>query len=84
MWDARSQEIEILGSNSNLAYDASKTEFSVIKAKTSYLFDPTTGNRNILKIEGGIQVRYIKLVISSNDTKGGYNAQLSEISIYGE
>lgn len=84
MWDARSQEIEILGSSSNLAYDKVNTQFTNVVAKTSYLFDPATGNRNIIKLEQGVQVRYIKLVISSNDTKGGYNAQLSEFSVYGE
>lgn len=81
-WDARNEEIEIFGSDSNLAY-SKDTAFTSLVAKKTYLFDPTTGNRNIIEITG-TQVRFIKLVITSNDARGGYNAQLSEVSVYGE
>lgn len=81
-WDARHQDIEILGSDSTNSYDQ-QTQFTTLVAKTTYLFDPATGNRNIVTITS-TQVRFIKLVISSNDAKGGYNAQLSEFSVYGE
>lgn len=81
-WDARNQEIEILGSDSTNSYDQ-QTQFTTLVDKTTYLFDPATGNRNIVTITS-TQVRFIKLVISSNDAKGGYNAQLSEFSVYGE
>lgn len=82
-WDARNEEIEILGSASTTNYSKDKTEFTTLVQKTKYLFDPTTGNRNIVTIDA-TQVRFLKLVISSNDSKGGYNAQLSEFSVYGE
>ena len=81
-WDARNEEIEIFGSDSTNSY-SQNTEFRTLVNKTKYLFDPTTGNRNIVTINA-TQVRFLKLVISSNDAKGGYNAQLSEFSVYGE
>lgn len=84
LWDARTQKIEILGSNSNLAYDKKSTEFEVLVKENDYLFDPSTGNINIVRLEKSINVRFIKLVISSNDIAGGYNAQLSEFSVYGD
>ena len=83
VWDARTQEIEILGSNSNVSYTSS-TQFKTIIEKKGYLFDPSVGNRIIIKLDSSIEVRFIKLVISSNDIKGGYNAQLSEFSVYGD
>lgn len=81
LWSARTEEIEILGSATNSTYN-SNLNFETIVTKTKYLFDPSTGNRNIVTIDT-IQVRYIKLVITSNDVKGGYGAQLSEFSVYG-
>lgn len=81
-WDARNEEIEIFGSDSNVSY-SKDTTFTSLVAKKTYLFDPKTGNRNIIEITA-TQVRYIKLVITSNDARGGYNAQLSEVSVYGE
>lgn len=84
LWDARTQEIEILYSNSNLAYDSATTKFETLVEKAPYLFDPSTGNRNIIKLDKAVQVRFIKVIISSNDIKGGYNAQVSEFSVYGE
>ena len=81
LWSARTQEIEILGSATNSAYN-SNIEFKAIVEKSKYLFDPTTGNRNIVTTDM-VKVRYIKLVITSNDVKGGYSAQLSEFSVYG-
>lgn len=84
LWDARTQEIEILYSDSNLSYDSGTTKFETLVEKTPYLFDPSTGNRNIIRLENAVKVRYIKVIISSNDIKGGYNAQVSEFSVYGE
>lgn len=83
MWDARTEEIEILGSDSTVAY-TDATQFTQMVAKTGYLFDPQTGNRNIIMFETPVSARFIKVVITSNDIKAGYNAQLSEISVYGE
>ena len=51
-------------------------------AANDYLFDPLTGNINVVKLSENKNARYIKLVITSNDVKGGYNAQLSEFSVY--
>ena len=82
-WDARSEEIEILVSNSTQSYSSS-TSFTTLVAKESFLFDPQTGNRNIINIETPVSARFIKVVIYSNDIRAGYNAQLSEISVYGD
>lgn len=81
-WDARTQNIEILGSDSTLDYDKNKTTFTSLVAATDYLFDPSTGNINVVKLNENKNIRFIKLVITSNDVKGGYNAQLSEFSVY--
>jgi len=83
MWNTRTQEIEIQASNSNASYSASTTSFTTIAAKKGYVFDPQLGNRNIIQLEEPIEARYIKVIISSNDISGGYAAQLSEISVYG-
>ena len=81
-WDARTQNIEILGSNSTQNYDKNKTQFTTLVEATDYLFDPSTGNINVVTLPTAQEVRFIKLVITSNDIKGGYNAQLSEFSVY--
>lgn len=83
MWNTRTQEIEIQASNSNASYSASTTSFTTIAAKKGYVFDPQLGNRNIIQLDAPIEARYIKVIISSNDISGGYAAQLSEISVYG-
>lgn len=83
MWNTRTQEIEIQASNSNASYSASTTSFTTIAAKKGYVFDPQLGNRNIIQLDTPIEARYIKVIISSNDISGGYAAQLSEISVYG-
>ncbi|MDE7213194.1 MAG: discoidin domain-containing protein, partial [Anaeroplasmataceae bacterium] len=57
LWSARTQEIEILGSATNSAYN-SNIEFNTIVEKSKYLFDPTTGNRNIVTTDM-VKVRYI-------------------------
>ena len=80
-WAARTQNIEILVSDSNVAYTAS-TVFTSIVSATNYLFDPTQGNRVTIELTP-VNCRFFKLVINSNDVKAGYGAQLSEISVYG-
>ncbi len=82
LWNARTEEIEILVSDSELAYSSESTAFTTIVNKKAYLFDPATGNRNIVNFEE-VSARYVKVIIYSNDIAGGYAAQLSEISIYG-
>lgn len=81
-WSARTQNIEISVSDSNLKYDSKSTSFSVVKEATDYLFDPATGNRVVLDLDN-VSCRYLKVVINSNDAAGGYGGQLSEISAYG-
>lgn len=84
LWDARTENIEILASDSNFAYDKTSTQFKTVVEATDYLFDPATGNRNIITLDESISARYIKVVISSNDINGGYKAQLSEFCVYGD
>ena len=81
-WAARTQNIEVLVSDSNVAYSASTTTFTSIVERTDYLFDPLQGNRVTIEVNP-TNCRYFKLVINSNDVKAGYGAQLSEISVYG-
>ena len=81
-WAARTQNIEILTSDSNVAYTQS-TSFTTVVPRTDYLFDPNTGNRVTIELNSPVNCRYFKLVIYSNDVKAGYGAQLSEISVYG-
>lgn len=84
LWDARTQEIEILTSSDNKNYDEKTTQFETLVTKKAYLFDPTSGNINVVEINNQKKVRFIKVIISSNNSKGGYYAQLSEFSVYGE
>ena len=58
--------------------------FKSMVEQKSYLFDPATGNRNIVTLDTSIDARFIKVVISSNDINGGYKAQLSEFCVYGD
>ena len=81
-WDARTQEIELLYADLNNSY-SDTIEFNTLVAKTAYLFDPLVGNRIIINVND-VNMRFLKVVISSNDARGGYSAQLSEISVYGE
>lgn len=81
IWDARTQNIAILFSDSNDAY-SDGTVFTQY-LREDMLFDPALGNLVLLNISG-VNARYIKIVIYSNDASGGYGGQLSEISVYGE
>ena len=83
-WSARTQEIEILVSPYNSSYDKNKAEFVTAAQKTAYLFDPSTGNNNIVSLENKIQGRFIKVIIYSNTDKGGYGGQLAEFTAYSE
>ena len=75
LWETRTQEIEIQGSNDG------KTFFTVV-AKTSYTFDATTGNMVALVLDTPVEMRFIKLIFTSNST--GYGGQISELFVYGE
>lgn len=81
-WTARTQNIEILGCDSNVAY-ASNMEFKTMVPATNYLFDPIAGNRATIDLKDPVACRYLKLVINFNDIKAGYGAQLSEVNVYG-
>lgn len=81
-WSARTQRIEILTSDSSLAYNASTTPFVTAVAAADYTFDPLEGNRVIVDLDQ-VACRFLKVVISSNNAYGGYGGQLSEISAYG-
>ena len=83
-WSARTQEIEILVSNSIVAYSKTTTEFTTAVERTAYIFDPATGNNNIIRLETPVQARFIKVVIYSNSDRGGYGGQLSEFTAYTE
>ena len=82
-WAARTQRIAFYASDDTNAYNASTTQFTCIKEEAPYLFDPATGNRVTINLDSPVPCRYFKLVISSNDIKAGYGAQLSEVSVYG-
>ncbi len=75
LWEARTQEIEILGSLDGKTYE-------VVVAKAVYTFDPVTGNVAALVLETPVQMRYIKFIFTSNSTE--YGAQISELYVYGE
>lgn len=81
-WAARTQNIEMLASDSNVSYSEATT-FTTIVPATDYLFDPVEGNRVTVELNNPVSCRFFKLVINSNDVKAGYGAQLSEISVYG-
>jgi len=82
-WTTRNQEIELLASNSNLDYNANETSFTTIKARQSHTFNPTTGNMSLVEFSPVVSMRYLKIVIYSNDIAGGYMAQLSEVYVFG-
>ena len=84
LWSARTQRIEILVSNSNISYSKTNTTFTSAVSAKDYLFNPSTGNINIVTLDTPVNARFVKVIISSNDNVGGYGAQLSEFSVYGE
>lgn len=83
-WSARTQEIEILVSDYNNSYIKDSVQFVTTVARTSYLFDPMTGNNNIVRLDTPVSGRFVKVVIYSNSDKGGYGGQLSEFTAYSE
>ncbi len=75
LWENRTQEIEIQGSMNNISYTS-------VVAKATYLFDAEQGNMIAIVLDEAVEMRYIKLVFTSNST--GYGAQISELYVYGE
>ncbi len=80
-WDKRTQDIELLGSDSNNEYDAKNTTFTSFFKKPC-VFDPLSGNKVLIDVDN-IQMRYLKIVITTNDIAGNYKAQLSEVYVFG-
>jgi len=76
-------QAEIDQVNQEIDRISESTQFNSVVAKKSYLFDPATGNRNIVNLDSAVKARFVKIVIYSNDINAGYSAQLSEISVYG-
>ena len=83
-WSARTQEIEILISDYNNSYSKTNTQFETVVARAAYLFDPATGNNNIVRLDSAVSGRFVKVVIYSNSDRGGYGGQLSEFTAYSE
>ena len=75
LWENRTQKIEILGSTDNVTY-------TTVLPETEYLFDAEAGNMIALVLDNAVEMRYIKLIFTSNST--GYGAQISELYAYGE
>lgn len=82
-WTKRTQEIELLASDSNAEYDSQTTTFTTCFEKQKVTFDPTTGNKKLIEFDTPVSMRYLKIVISSNDIAAGYYAQLSEVYVFG-
>ncbi|MCI2068651.1 MAG: glycosyl hydrolase family 28 protein [Bacilli bacterium] len=84
-WSARTENIEILTSDSQNEYSSTSTVFKDLVAPHDYTFDPAQGNMIVLDVSSlNVSARFIKLVITSNSAEGGYGAQLSELTVYGE
>lgn len=81
-WTTRTEEIELLTSNQNATYSATGTTFTSFWARQPVTFDPSTGNSKIITLDSPISMRFLKVVIYSNDIAAGYNAQLSEVMLF--
>ena len=75
LWEKRTQTIEILGSLDGVTYET-------VKAAAEYTFDPVAGNMVSIVLDKAYEMRYIKLIYTSNSS--GYGAQISELYVYGE
>ena len=74
-WEDRTQEIEILGSIDG-------NNFNTVVQKTAYTFSVKDGNMIAIILDQSVQMRYIKIVFYSNDSK--YGGQISELYVYEE
>ncbi len=84
-WTTRTENIELLYSDSNVAFDKNKTQFKSLEPAKDYVFNPETGNRNKVDVKDkNIKARFIKIVVTSNNALGSYGAQLSEFNVYGK
>jgi len=74
IWGARTQEIEVLGSNDN-------SNYTTIKSRTSYNFNPNTGNVVTITFNS-VSYRYVRLKFYSNS--GATGGQVAELEIYND
>ncbi|WP_027088076.1 discoidin domain-containing protein [Cohnella panacarvi] len=72
-WEARDQEIEVLGSADGRAFA------SLLPAKP-YTFDPKRDNKIELPLESAVKQRFIRVTMTSNTAWPA--AQISEIEVY--
>ena len=75
LWEKRTQTVEIQGSIDGVTY-------VTVKEAIEYTFDPVTGNMVSIVLDSACEMRYIKLIYTSNSS--GYGAQISELYVYGE
>ncbi len=74
VWEARTQEIAVIGSTDG-------ENFSELAAANRYVFDPNTGNRIRIDFDAA-KVRFVKVVFSMNSSARTGGAQAAEIEIY--
>lgn len=74
-WEPRTQTLSIHASVDGAAYRE-------IVPEAPYTFDPATGNMVEIALPDEPELRFIKIVVTSNSSPGGYGAQFSEISAF--
>lgn len=72
-WEARTQEIEVLGSTDGVT-------FATLLPSTAHTYDPASDNRVELKLAEPSTARYIRVTITSNSAWPA--AQVSEFEVY--
>ena len=84
-WTARTQNIELLTSDSINDFNSDSTKFTQAVEAKDYVFDPASGNMNKVDVSSkNIKARFIKIVINTNSASGNYGGQLSEFNAYGK
>ena len=74
LWEARSQEIEVLVSTDG-------NDFVTVVQNEMYGFDPDTGNIVIIDLEP-VSARFVRLIISSSTANRTRGAQIAELMIF--
>ncbi|MHA6485453.1 discoidin domain-containing protein [Paenibacillus sp. strain BS8-2] len=72
-WETRTQEIEVLGSADGQA-------FETLLEPELYTYDPATDNKVELILEDAVDIRYVRVTITSNSAWPA--AQVSEFEVY--
>jgi hypothetical protein len=73
-WSARTQSVEILGRT------RTGTDFTTVKARADYTFDPA---RDANTVQIPVSGRYADLQLKFSANSAGYGAQLAELSVRG-